>query len=175
MDAAATWAAELARRRNEPALVQAAFDLRYPTREQLARGETASWYAPPLPSDRVPAPRGALERWFLDLLDGELGGERVRLLTENGDRTRRERHALAPYATCYGSIVAHGVRWCLLDHVTDGNGPRWRREVRDAVIPALTFAASAYPDPFPGAVDRAERERRWRVLWATMTKLPPRA
>jgi hypothetical protein len=167
---AATWAAELARRRAEEAIIRTAFDLRHPTPEQCRRGETRSWYEPPLPTV-APSPGGALERWFLALLDGELGGERVRVMRE-GDiaapqLTRRDRHGIAPYATCYGSIVAHGTRWYLLDHVTDGGGPRWRSD-RDLVVPASTFAASACPDPVepPGfTVDRAERERRWRAGW----------
>lgn len=154
------WAAELARRRGEDVAIREAFDLRHPTVEQARRGLTRSWYAPPLPASASPG--GALERWFLSLLDGEMAGERVRLVREGG--------GLSPYATCYGSTVDRaGTRWYLLDHATDGNGPRWR--IDNDLVPASTFAASACPDPAGACtVGRAERERRWRVLWATMAE-----
>lgn len=159
------WAALLKRRRAEEAIIAQAFDLRQPTRAQVLAGDTRSYYAPPLAPEYAPIPGGRLEAWFLRLLDGPDAGSRVRLARE-GDVTRRERDK-GPYGTVYGVIVAPrtGDHWYCIDHLTDGLGARWRHE--RAVFAASFFADSACPDPVqPGwEVDRAERERRWRVAW----------
>ncbi len=167
MDATA-WRAALAARRAEDVTVRDAFKLREPTWEQVRRGDTRGYYSPPLPPETSPAPGG---RRAAGVLAG-MGGPRA---GPPGRRVRLANRDIAPYATCYGSIVVPGDVWYLVDHVTDGNGPRWVRD--NYLVPADAFQHSAHPDPveLPGwTVDRAERERRWRVAWGSPVLSPLR-
>lgn len=166
------WRAALAQRRAEEAIIRDAFVLRAPSGDEVRRGLTASYYAPPDPTAFPPIPGGKLEAWYLGLLDGPLAGTRVRLPREADpddhapQLSRRDRRRHAPYGTCYGSAVVPGDVWYFVDHLTDGGGPRWRRE--HYVVPADAFALSEHPDPVEPAgwtCPRDERERRWRVAW----------